>query len=152
MEATSMQTRHRTFTYTTDLGSIGQRGGILRSPGKQEIRVSSPPEFKGEDGVWTPEHFFVAAVDSCAMMTFLGLASRHSLVVRGYSSQAIGVLEFVEGKYVFTKVTLEPHVIVEHIEDLQKAKDLLEQAHRSCLIANSIRSEVIMKPLVQWVP
>ena len=152
MEATSIQTKHSTFTYTTDLGNIGHRAGILSSSGKPEIRVSSPPEFKGEDDVWTPEHFFVAAVDSCTMMTFLALARRESLEVVKYSSKATGVLEFVEGKYQFTKVTLEPHIIVDYIEDIPKAKNLLEEAHRSCLIANSIQSEVIMDPLVQWVP
>jgi organic hydroperoxide reductase OsmC/OhrA len=152
MEEISTQTRHRSFIYTTDLGSIGQRAGILSSPGKQEIRVSSPPEFKGEDGVWTPEHFFVAAVDSCTMMTFLALARRQGLVVMKYSSQATGVLEFLEGKYSFSKVTLEPHIFVEHIEDIRKAKDLLNEAHRTCLIANSIRSEVTIEPTVQWIP
>ena len=152
MEEISTQTRHRTFVYTTELGSIGPLAGILSSPGKQEIRVSSPPEFKGEAGVWTPEHFFVAAVDSCTMMTFLALARRQGLGVIKYSSQATGVLELVEGKYGFSKITIESHISVEHIEDIRKTKDLLNEAHRTCLIANSIRSEVAMEPIVQWIP
>ncbi len=98
MQQTTIQTKPRSFTYSTDVVKIGQRAGILSSVGKEEFRVASPPEFKGEAGVWTPEDLFVAALDSCTMMTFLALAGRNSLTVLEYSSHATGVLESVEGK------------------------------------------------------
>ncbi|MCI0607043.1 OsmC family protein [bacterium] len=149
MQQTTILTKPRSFTYSTDVVKIGQRAGILSSEGKEEFRVASPPEFKGEAGVWTPEDLFVAAVDSCTMMTFLALASRNSLTVLDYTSHAIGVLESVEGKFRFSKVTLKPRIAVESIHDIERAKELLKEAHQSCFIANSIISEVIVEPLIQ---
>jgi len=34
------------------------------SSGKPSFRVASPPEFRGEEHVWTPEDLFVAHVES----------------------------------------------------------------------------------------
>jgi|SRR5688572_8747874 organic hydroperoxide reductase OsmC/OhrA len=144
--------KHRTLSYETELMKTEQRDGIVRSVGKPGIRISSPPEFKGKEGLWTPEHFFVAALDSCLMMTFLALAARNSLIVKEYNSQATGVLESENGVFSFTKVTLEPVVIVERIEEFEKAKGLLEEAHNRCFVANSVRSEVLMNPSIRWIP
>ncbi len=149
MLQTRIQAKPLSFTYSTDVVKIGRRAGILSSDGKEEFRVASPPEFKGEAGVWTPEDLFVAAVDSCTMMTFLALAGRNSLSVLDYSSQATGVLESVEGVYRFSKVTLKPRIAVESIYEIEKARELLNEAHKSCFIANSIVSEVIIEPRIE---
>ena len=149
MQQSTIQTKPRSFTYSTDIVKLGQRVGILSSAGKEEFRVSSPPEFKGEAGVWTPEDLFVAALDSCTMMTFLALAARNALTVLDYSSHATGVLESVEGKFRFTKITLKPSITLDSIDDMEKAKELLNEAHKNCFIANSIVSEVIVDPFIK---
>ncbi len=149
MQQTTIQTKPRSFTYSTDIVRIGQRAGVLSSEGKEEFRIASPPEFKGEAGVWTPEDLFVAALDSCTMMTFLALAHRNSLNVLEYNSHATGVLESVEGKFRFSRVTLSPSIKVDSIEDVEKAKQLLIEAHHNCFIANSIVSDVILEPRIE---
>ncbi|MBI3191832.1 MAG: OsmC family protein, partial [Pedosphaera parvula] len=55
-----------------------------------EFRVASPPEFKGEAGVWTPEDLFVAAVNVCTMTTFAAFAQRLNLPVLSYRCEAEG--------------------------------------------------------------
>ena len=140
--------RHKTFTYRTSIEWLGSRAGVLAAEGKPGFRVSSPPEFKGESGVWTPEDLFVAAVNVCTMATFASFAQRLGLPVVSYRSEAEGQLEFVDGGYRFTLVTLRPTVVVGAVEALAPVEKALGDAHRSCLISNSIRAVVALEPRV----
>ncbi|MGH9425673.1 MAG: OsmC family protein, partial [Terriglobia bacterium] len=63
--------RFKSFTYKTGLKWVEEKSGMLSSSGKPSLKVASPPEFKGEAGVWTPEDLFVASVEICQMTTFL---------------------------------------------------------------------------------
>ena len=62
--------------YEVNLEWKEDRKGLLSSPIlTHEIEVATPPEFpKGMAGIWSPEHLFVAAVNSCLMTSFLAIA------------------------------------------------------------------------------
>ena len=49
------------YSYSTEVEWTGERGGDLSAPDLPDLEVDAPPEFKGHEGVWTPEHLFVAA-------------------------------------------------------------------------------------------
>jgi peroxiredoxin-like protein len=143
---------YKTYRYTTTLYWQGNRSGILASGDKQEFRVASPPEFHGEEGVWTPEDLFVGAVNTCMMTTFAAFAERVQLPVLSYCSTAQGILEVVNGKYQFTKIILQPHIILHSADVVEEAKKTLDEAHQKCIISNSIHSEVIVEPIIEVQP
>ena len=89
--------KRKSFSYLNEIEWEEPRVGSLRADEKPEIRFSSPPEFKGEAGNWTPEDFFVAAINTCTMTTFGDFSSKLDLPVRSYSSSAEGLLEFADG-------------------------------------------------------
>lgn len=137
--------KYKTFTYHTQLRWVGNRAGDMNSEGKPGFRVASPPEFKGEAGVWTPEDLFVAAVETCTMTTFLAFSSRQQIPLVSYESSAEGFLEFADGGYRFTRVIIRPKVVVENEAAVAQAQKTMDDAHHNCLIANSIRSEVVVE-------
>ena len=141
-------TRYKTFEYTVGTQWVRDRVGTLGSSGKPDVRVASPPEFKGEPGIWTPEDLFVAAIDACQMTTFLALASRASIRLLSYASHATGVLEFAEGGYRFTRVILTPTITVAAGTDKTEVATLVESAHRSCLIGRSVHTEIAVTPKI----
>lgn len=145
MEATK---KYKTFTYQTQLQWLENRAGKLKSEGKPEFRVASPPEFKGETGVWTPEDLFVAAVETCTMTTFLAFASRKQIPLISYSSHAEGWLEFKDGGYQFTKIVIRPEIVVRNAEAITDAEKTIHDAHDNCLIARSIKADVTLEPLI----
>lgn len=100
--------------------------------------------------MWTPEDLFVSAVNACTLTTFVAFAQRDGLPVESYSSKAEGLLEFVNGSYMFTKVTVLPTIIVAAPEAVAKAERALHEAHKSCIIANSIRASVSIEPVVSY--
>lgn len=137
---------YKTFTYNTSLKWAGDRAGMLHSPGKPEFRVASPPEFKGEEGVWTPEDLFVAAVETCTMTTFLAFAFNKKLPVQSYESSAEGKLEFVDGGYRFTGVIVKPVITLNSEDAIELARQIMHAAHEKCLISNSIHASVDVDP------
>ena len=91
--AETMKTRYRSFTYKTSTSWTEGKSGLLASDGKPTMKISSPPEFRGESGHWTPEDMFVGAVEVCHMVTFLTFAAKKQLPIVSYRSHANGVLE-----------------------------------------------------------
>ncbi|MEX2411630.1 MAG: hypothetical protein WD607_09740 [Candidatus Paceibacterota bacterium] len=70
-----------THQYEVNLQWNSERKGTLSSPVlPSQIEVATPPGFpKGMPGIWSPEHLFVAAVNSCVMTTFLPLRKTQKL-------------------------------------------------------------------------
>jgi peroxiredoxin-like protein len=139
--------RPKSYTYQTRVEWAGARAGQLHAEGKPTFRVASPPEFKGEAGVWSPEDLFVSSVNVCTMTTFLSFAERAKLALASYSSTAEGTLELVEGSFRFTRIVLKPQVHVQ-ADQVEQARKLMHDAHAKCLVSNSMRCEVIVEPAV----
>ena len=133
------------FVYRNSLRWLGERQGLLSCPDKPDIKIATPPEFKGHVGIWTPEELFVASVNTCIMTTFLHFANKQDLKPLAYESDAEGILEKVEDKFMFSKITVKPKILVNSNIEIEKAKNLIELSSRHCLISNSIQSEVILE-------
>jgi peroxiredoxin-like protein len=144
-----MEVRGKVYTYRTAVKWTGQKMGVASSPGKPDIQVATPPEFKGHEGIWSPEDLFVASVNVCVMTTFLSFAERAGLSFTGYESEAEGRLELVDGKFQVTSVTLRPKVTLKNSEDAGKAKEVLAKAEANCLISNSIKTKVKVEGFFQ---
>ncbi|MGE5314308.1 MAG: OsmC family protein [Acidobacteriota bacterium] len=142
------QPKHKSFTYRTSVEWSEDRQGMLRSEGKPSLEISSPPEFKGLPGYWTPEEMLVAAAEICTMSTFLSFGERKNLPLVSYRSSAEGLLEFTEGNYRFTTITIRPEITVGSAWSAEQVEALLHKAHEHCLIANSLTASVVIEPSV----
>ncbi len=127
------------------------RKGILTSDVlEKEIEVATPPQFaKGVEGVWSPEHLFVAAINSCLMTTFLAIAENFKLEYKAFHSKGIGKLELVDGRYLMSEVVLSPVLVINNEADREKAARVLQKAEAACLISNSVKTRVTMQPTVE---
>ena len=140
------------YSYATEVEWRGERRGELSAPHLPDLEVDAPPEFKGHEGVWTPEHLFVAAVNSCFMTTFLAIAENSKLEFVSFSAGAKGKLEKLEGQgFIMTEVLLRPKLLVNHARDVERAGRILEKAEKHCLISNSIKTETRLEPKVDSV-
>jgi len=135
------------YFYETEVEWKGERGGYLRSSNLPALQVAAPPEFQGLEGVWTPEHLYVAAVNLCFMTTFLAIAQNSKLEFVSFCASARGKLEKVEGVgFQITEIILRPRVVIPSPRDLDRAARILEKAEKSCLISNSIKTKVKLEP------
>jgi len=137
--------------YEVNLSWTENRKGTISSPVlTQSIEIATPPEFpKGVEGIWSPEHLFAAAVNSCLMTTFLAMAEKSRLGFVSLNSTAIGKLDKVDGKYMMTEVTLRPCLVIRDGLQVERAKKVLELSEKACLISNSIKSSIIFEPVIE---
>jgi peroxiredoxin-like protein len=128
--------------YKVNLNWISERKGEIYSPDLDtRINVATPPEFpKGVKGIWSPEHLFTAAVNSCFMTTFLAIAENSKLEYSEFRCESEGILDTVEGKYLMTEIILKPKLKLVNIEDKEKAERIFQKSEKACLISNSIKS------------
>lgn len=141
-----MAIRPKSYRYPVSVRWSGEKKGTLAVTGKPSVEVATPPEFKGHEGIWSPEDLYVAAVNSCIMTTFLAYAARSGLAFEAYESTAEGLLEFADDRFAFTKVVVRPRIALRPGEEKAKAEDVLRKAERDCLVSNSIRAEVTLEP------
>jgi organic hydroperoxide reductase OsmC/OhrA len=144
--------------YNVETNWENSRKGIICSPELNKkngvcIEVATPPEFpKGIEGIWSPEHLFVAAISGCLMTTFLAIAENSTLEFTSFSCEGKGKLEMVEGKLMMSEIFLKPTVIIHNEIFRDKAMRILKKSEDACLIAHSIKSKIIMEVIIQVEP
>src|SRR5207249_4942556 len=137
---------YKSFRYNNRLVWDSGRRGKTSAPGKPEMNIGSPPEFRGEPGIWCPEELLVAALNACLMLTFLSMAQSKGLDFVGYESGAEGLLENVDGKYRITEVSVQPSLVLKSQADLEAARAIMDGVEENCFISNSIRAKVKLAP------
>ena len=141
-----MEARPKSYRYTTGVKWTGQKIGMMTVAGKPAVEVATPPEFKGHEGIWSPEDLYVASANACLMTTFLSFAERSGLSFTSYESEAEGLLELVEGKFQMTAIVLKPKIMLRFDTDRAKAEELIFKAEENCLISNSMKTKVSIEP------
>jgi peroxiredoxin-like protein len=138
-------------TYEVNLRWNSERKGILTSPVlPSQIEVATPPEFpKGMKNIWTPEHLFVAAINSCLMATFLAIAENSKFEFISFESNAVGTVEKLEGKLAVTEILLKPTIVVPNLKHEEQLRKILEMSEKACAISNSIKTKVILDPIIK---
>jgi len=122
-----------------------------------EMEFSAPPDAYGHAGVLTPEDAFVAAVNTCVMMMFLWSAERFKLELISYECDAEGTkLIELDRTEIFTSVTLRPRILLRGKDEERSAiekrtRRALESAQKYSLVANSVKSEIRVDPLIEIV-
>lgn len=138
------------YFYDTTIEWTVARQGTLTAPDLPALTVAAPPEFKGHAGIWTPEHMYVAAVNTCYMTTFLAIAELSKLEFVSLTCNANGKLEkSQEHGYQITEIRIKPKLVIRHERDQERAGRVLEKVEQNCLISNSIKTKVQVEPEIR---
>lgn len=138
--------KSKKFVYRTKVSWVREKRGILSSVGKPDIEIAVPPEFRGHEGIWTPEELFVASVNACIKTTFLYYAQKQNVEFLSYESEAEGRLERVENRFMFTEIKIMPKIRIATDSQIEKTKEIVGLSEKNCLISNSIKSKVKILP------
>jgi organic hydroperoxide reductase OsmC/OhrA len=120
-----------------------------------EMEFSAPPDAHGHAGVLTPEDAFVAAVNTCVMMLFLWSAERFKLDLVSYECEAEGTkLIELDRTEVFRSVALRPRIVIRAKDEERptvekRVRRALESAQKYSLVANSVKSQIRVDPMIE---
>ncbi len=146
-----------TATYHTRVTWKGEHRGRIQMGNGPEMDFSAPPDVQGHSGVLTPEDAFVAAVNTCVTLMFLWTAERFKLDLCSYECEAEGTkLIELNRTEIFTTVRLRPRIVLRAQNEARpavekQARRALESAQKYSLVANSIKSEVRVDPVIEFV-
>lgn len=137
--------------YEVDIDWLEGRTGMMRSELlDDEIKVATPPQFPGGvEGIWSPEHLFTASVSSCFFTSFTAVAEYSKFTFESLNIKSSGKMSRENGKFVMSEIIIEAELVIADESREKKAIRLLEKAEEICLITRSIKSKVIMKPVVK---
>jgi organic hydroperoxide reductase OsmC/OhrA len=110
------------------------------------IGLSGDSSFRGDPSRLNPEQLVVLAASSCQLLSFLAVAARARLDVVAYEDDAEGEMPEDHKPMWITRIVLRPLITFGSPVPEDRARHLVEVAHRECFIANSLRSEVIVEP------
>ena len=144
----------QTATYHTSVRWTGDHWGHVAMGNGPEMKFSAPPDAHGHAGVLTPEDAFVASANTCIMMMFIWAAERFKLKLLSYECRSEGTkLIELDRTEIFTRLHFrpviriaaagEPHAVVEG-----RTRRALQAAQKYSLVANSVKSEIVIEPEV----
>jgi organic hydroperoxide reductase OsmC/OhrA len=145
----------RTASYNTTVTWKGEHWGHIVMGNGPEMDFSAPPDAQGHAGVLTPEDAFVAAANTCILMMFLWAAERFKLKLISYDCRAEGTKRIeLDRTETFTHLHFRPVIRIEQgSEELAaveaRARRALQAARKYSLVANSVKSEIIIQPEIE---
>ena len=145
----------QTATYHTTVTWKGEHWGHIVLGNGPEMDFSAPPDAQGHAGVFTPEDAFVAAANTCIMMMFIWAAKRFKLKLLSYDCRAEGTkLIELDRTEIFTHLRFYPVIrIAAGNEDPSmvetRTRRAMQSAQKYSLVANSVKSEIIIEPKIE---
>ena len=147
----------QTATYHTTVSWRGEHRGHLALGNGPEMDFSAPPDAYGEAGLLTPEDAFVGSANTCIMLMFLWAAERFRLKLLSYQCRAEGTKRVeLDRTELFTHLRFWPVIRVaaggEEPEAVEaRTRRALQSAQKYSLVANSVKSEIIIDPQIEIV-
>lgn len=147
----------RTAVYNTTVTWKGEHRGHLVMGNGPEMDFSAPPDAEGHADIFTPEDAFVAAANTCIMLMFIWATERFKLNLLSYECRVEGTkLIELDRTEIFTHLRFWPVIRIRTSgEDPNKvekrARRAMQSAQKYSLVANSVKSEIIMEPQFEIV-
>jgi organic hydroperoxide reductase OsmC/OhrA len=147
----------KTAIYHTTVQWKGEHWGHLQMGNGPEMDFSAPPDAQGHADVFTPEDAFVAAANTCVMLMFIWATERFKIKLLSYECRTEGTkLIELDRTEIFQRLHFrpvirvaaggEPHAVVE-----SRVRKALQAAQKYSLVANSVKSEIVVDPEITVV-
>lgn len=147
----------QTATYHTMVHWKNEHWGHLVMGNGPEMEFSAPPDAQGHPGVLTPEDAFVAAANTCVMMMFIWATERFKLNLLSYDCRVEGTKRIeLDRTEIFTHLRFWPKIRIDAGDEKPqvveaRTRKALSAAQKYSLVANSVKSEIIIEPEIEIV-
>ena len=141
-----MQDYPHHYVVSADARAEGPVG--VKGEGLETLATTSPPQFGGPEGYWSPETMLVASVANCFILTFRAIARASRLEWNSLECSCEGILDRVDRKTRFTEYHLKATLHLPPGSNEVKAHKILEKANSNCLVTNSLNGTEYVDALI----
>ena len=128
---------------------FGRAHRLGAPPADTTLELSADAAFRGDSALLNPEQLLLAAAASCQLLSFLAVAARARIDVVAYRDTAEAVMPEDQRPIRIARITLHPVITLGpgsvEVSEARLAH-LVEVAHRECFIANSLSSDIEVRP------
>lgn len=124
----------------------------LSGDGLPELRSAPPKDFDGPGDAWSPEHFLLAAVETCFLFTFRAVAQASKFTFLSLEVSGVGTVDRKDGITRFTEIALRPRLRLSRGADRERATRMLEKGEKACLVTASLATPVRLEPEIVIEP
>jgi organic hydroperoxide reductase OsmC/OhrA len=121
----------------------------VSSAGIPLLQSAPPLDFDGPGDAWSPEHLFLAAVETCFLFTLRSVARASKLDFVSLELSGEGKVERKDSVTRFTEIVLRPRLRVARGADKERALRILEKSEKACLVSASLSTPIKLEPVVQ---
>ena len=116
--------------------------------GAPPLRSAPPLDFDGPGDAWSPEHLFLAAVETCFLFTLRAVAHASRIEFTALEVRATGTVDRQDGVMRFTEIVLRPKLTLPPGADRDRALRALDKSERTCLVTASLSTPIRLEPEV----
>ena len=136
-------------SYKTTTFWKGRHLGKITCSNGAQMDFSAPVSLYGQPYVITPEDAFVGALNMCFQLMFIWSTEKMKIDLISYECEAEGfVEELLDRTSVFKKMILRPKIEVRNSRE-ENVRRALILAEKFSLVAQSIKAELIIEPMIQ---
>lgn len=140
----------RTHTYRATAWWVAGQTGIAKSVSSPDaIHFTTPPQFGGMEGRWSPEDLLLSAIASCFTTTFQAIAEYSKFDYLDMEVEVDGTVAKTNAGYCFTGIVVRPKLKISELTDQTRALELLNKAKTLCLISRALEVYQEFQPRVQ---
>lgn len=119
----------------------------VKLPNMDEFEVTTSPDWwpDAPEGLHTPQQMLLAACASCQLVMMFRTAQSLHTEFKDASVDAVGTMDEHDGVWRFDEIHLQVKVVIEDESDRKKVERVVELAHNTCPINNSLSTPVIVE-------
>lgn len=120
----------------------------VSAAGIPELQSAPPLDFDGPGDAWSPEHLFLAAVETCFLFTLQSVARASKFEFISLELSGEGKVDRKDGAMRFSEIVLRPRLRVRAGTDKDRALRILEKSEKACLVSASLSTPVRLESVV----
>jgi len=128
------------YANTVRKGTDEEAEIVFSGPGG--LAVGPAPEFGGRPEALNPEELFVAAINSCLMVTFFYFLRKSDIELLSYKADAEGQVQKGPDGLRFVDVQVHATATVKEPSLAEKVCELAALAEKHCLVSHSVSCPV----------
>ena len=132
--------------YEVELSGTPTGYATACAAGMPDLTTAPPADFGGPGDAWSPEHLFMAAIETCLLFSLRAIARASKMEFSSLGVSGVGTVDKQAGATRFTEIVLRARLVIPEGTDKARAQRILEKAEKSCLVSASISTPILIEP------